>query len=1042
MLDLKDDLGTLHDLNDARNEAKKWRKKGMRSLSRIKSISSTGVAADRNRTKSREEADYLDHWTCANNLTEIAWLVQVVSNENMRESDAENEQAELGEFRKKLRDIKIKTDLFPNRDEAQDPDNTVPVLVAARVLRALTADPETVFSKASMLCYYRIIRELYFAAQPDWTIGAGRAGEGGRMSAFITSECIRSIFAFENTIRRTSRYFECTLDLYNRHSQLNKMLGFASAGPERSLRKWADKAIQRMWLDWLISTDPHTGGIALHYSGKDRPKYDILPLPPTTRWAPGDTPKDLTMVVVGEAFEKLKDELVFAVRTAENNIAEVFTDIAELREKEREDWTAKVGEREQKEIADEVRRYLPGLNIDSEKLTELIGGEMKQVGPLLQNCKAVARGEKRSEGKFNREEILRKVGRTNYKKLLKETRALIREIPEVSWHDPAEGAHRMALKVIQNAYRNAKRSRRKCEIDAKKDTLRDLLESLCAEYKRFPGEMHRVLEPAKRFVRTVLDRELAAAHSGSKLFDAGELVFAATAFGAATHWKRNEQLAQACKVLVESLAESGRFITNRPFHATVRGYKLLPIGCEMTRHFAKLLHRTGYEFEPQIAKRMLNIFTDKQLVEHDGGDCAGWNFENAPHADHPYVWVTAISVRALDRIVRMLNHRINELVFRHFKVVKPEKPNTNLTLNDLIYPDYGLMTDLYGDENYQSPDKEKKSIAIRLEQMRAHVMRTSLPSEYKKDIYGNEQNIFSAILYGPPGTGKTTLVEALAASSKVPLVMLSPSDLIVQGQEQLEARAKAVFDALSMLSQTIILFDEFEPVLRTRTRNRKKNRGFTGLPNELSKVEKAIREGGGSMLSFLLTGMLPKLVSLHQAAGKQALVYCLATNHLEEIDEAAKRGGRFDVHQPIYNPDPISRAGTFLFRLQPVSESPNEKGVLRERVSKIVAATANRTAGDLSRRFFKQPDKNKEGEYDFTPEDKIYSYFAYALGQEENFQPDLTKLRKENLRDMKREFRKASKSRVLDKDEKEQRLWFLNEEKKWQRKSREVLELD
>jgi hypothetical protein len=785
-----------------------------------------------------------------------------------------------------------------------------------------------------------------------------------------------------------------------------------------------------MWLDWLISTDPQNGAIALHCQGK--PEHKILPLLPKTHWEKGDTPLDFTMETIEEAFKTLKNRLVDAVRTAEINIKAAFKPICTLRQDETKRWKKKVQdrnqERRQERIAEEIRRSLPNVKIMQKELSNLIYGEIKPVAEGREGSKEQSEREKTNGG----------MNVADYEALLKEIRTLSKEFPEdrMLGPNPTEGAHGMAWRVIENTYRNAQRSRRKCERNV--ENFKAMLESLHDEYKRFPREIHRVLEPAKRFVRTVLDRELANAHSGSKLFDAGEMVFAATAFGAATDWKRNEQLAQACRVLVNALPKSGRFITNRPFHATKLGYKLLPIGCEMTRHFAKLLHRTGYEFEPQIAKRMLNIFTDKQLLEHDGGDCAGWNFENAPHAGKPYVWVTAISVRALDRIVRMLNNRINELVFRHFKVINPKRPNTNLTLNDLIYPDYGLMTGLYGAKS-QPPDKEKKSIAIRLEQMRAHVMRTSLPSEYKKDIYGNEQKIFSAILYGPPGTGKTTLLEALALSSDVPLLMLSPSDLIVQGQEQLEARAKAVFDALSMLSQTIILFDEFEPVLRTRTRTRENKRGFMGFTKELGKIEKAIREGGGSMLSFLLTGMLPKLVSLHDAAERQALVYCLATNHLEEIDEAAKRGGRFDVHQPIFNPDPISRAGTFLFRLQPVAESLNKPGaeslnknVFRERVSEIVAATVNRTAGDLSRRFFKPPDKNKDGEYKFSDEDVIYSYFAYALGKEEGFRPDLTKLGADNLSEMEREFRKASKSRLLDKDEKQQRDWFLNEEKKSQ----------
>jgi hypothetical protein len=244
MHDLKEDLDDLHDLSDARTEAKKWREKGMQSLSRIKYPDPPVPKLDAIRTKSPDEEDDLSRWIYANNLAEIAWLVQVVSNKNMREIRAENDVVEVRKLRVRLEGISI-YNLFPEMSKPEKPDNTVavrevessdadegsdntvPVLVAARVLRALTADPETVFSKATMLCYYRIIRELYYADRPDWTIGAGRAGEGGRMSAFITSECIRSIFAFEKAIRRTSQYFECTLALYRRYTQLEEMLRLA-----------------------------------------------------------------------------------------------------------------------------------------------------------------------------------------------------------------------------------------------------------------------------------------------------------------------------------------------------------------------------------------------------------------------------------------------------------------------------------------------------------------------------------------------------------------------------------------------------------------------------------------------------------------------------------------------------------------------------------------------------------------------------------------------------------------------------------------------
>src|SRR5205823_1734879 len=144
-----------------------------------------------------------------------------------------------------------------------------------------------------------------------------------------------------------------------------------------------------------------------------------------------------------------------------------------------------------------------------------------------------------------------------------------------------------------------------------------------------------------------------------------------------------------------------------------------------------------------------------------------WNFEGAPNSNKPCVWVTAVAVMALDRIVRMLNERINSIVLRHFEVIGPEKTRARVALNDLLYPDYGFSKYCHNKEH---------SVGVLLEQMRAHILRATLPVPYQEKVY-------SAILFGPPGTGKTTLLESLAFSSGVPLVRLSPSDLTVQGQE-------------------------------------------------------------------------------------------------------------------------------------------------------------------------------------------------------------------------------------------------------------------
>ncbi len=110
--------------------------------------------------------------------------------------------------------------------------------------------------------------------------------------------------------------------------------------------------------------------------------------------------------------------------------------------------------------------------------------------------------------------------------------------------------------------------------------------------------------------------------------------------------------------------------------------------------------------------------------------------------------------------------------------------------------------------------------------------------------------------------------------------------------------------------------------------------------------------------------MLPKLAKLYEAAERQSLVYCLATNFIEQIDSAARRFGRFDLKIPVYHPDPLSRAGAFLYRLKSYQDACGgrkvnlKKNKTREiRLLEVIADTAYLPAGELAKHHFK-PQKD------------------------------------------------------------------------------------
>jgi hypothetical protein len=134
----------------------------------------------------------------------------------------------------------------------------------------------------------------------------------------------------------------------------------------------------------------------------------------------------------------------------------------------------------------------------------------------------------------------------------------------------------------------------------------------------------------------------------------------------------------------------------------------------------------------------------------------------------------------------------------------------------------------------------------------------------------------SGILFGPPGTGKTTYVQRAAEYLGWPLVVLDPSVFAEEGLPLIATVASRVFSRLLELEDTVILFDEMEALMHTRT------------------------DAAGSFeQKFLTTSLLPKLQEL---ADRAACLFFVATNHFETIDRAVQRPGRFDFRLHVMPP--------------------------------------------------------------------------------------------------------------------------------------------
>lgn len=138
------------------------------------------------------------------------------------------------------------------------------------------------------------------------------------------------------------------------------------------------------------------------------------------------------------------------------------------------------------------------------------------------------------------------------------------------------------------------------------------------------------------------------------------------------------------------------------------------------------------------------------------------------------------------------------------------------------------------------------------------------------------------LLYGPPGNGKTELVRAAAGEHHFYLIKVVSKDFVASEPQIQLAKIQNIFDKTLKLSQMlaqgdmgiILFFDEFEAL------------------------------AGSHLLSSVVRGTL-----LNYMTDKNGLrsmdckvLFMVATNFFEHLDEALTRKGRIDEHICLDNP--------------------------------------------------------------------------------------------------------------------------------------------
>ena len=278
----------------------------------------------------------------------------------------------------------------------------------------------------------------------------------------------------------------------------------------------------------------------------------------------------------------------------------------------------------------------------------------------------------------------------------------------------------------------------------------------------------------------------------------------------------------------------------------------------------KQLHPWLLERLPKLADAAYGL--DRTRYDLDGR-AVGWASGHLAGAPKPESWVTASALHYCHLLSGLAAEGIRRNIFDYTRQAA-----------GYVEPDEKRESDYWKgflDADIDVAEGEGRSLKETLEAgfikpIRTHQELVLQGRRLPKDVY------VSAILYGPPGTAKTELASRIANGLGWPLLSLDPSHLTRSGLDRLHAETDRLFGMLAAAERLVVLFDEFDELVRER---------------ELAASEALSR--------FLTTAMLPKLKAL---ADRRRIVYLLATNHLENFDPAVQRPGRFDAILPVMPP--------------------------------------------------------------------------------------------------------------------------------------------
>ena len=176
------------------------------------------------------------------------------------------------------------------------------------------------------------------------------------------------------------------------------------------------------------------------------------------------------------------------------------------------------------------------------------------------------------------------------------------------------------------------------------------------------------------------------------------------------------------------------------------------------------------------------------------------------------------------------------------------------------------------------------------------------------------------LLFGPPGTGKTMLARAVAAQAGVDFFSASGSSFVEMFVGRGAARIRRLFKEARKSGRAVIFIDELDAIGGSR--------GGGG-------------DGGTSEREQALNQLLVELDGFERAKG--TVIVIAASNHVDKLDHALLRPGRFDRQVLVAPPDSDGREAILLAHAKgkPLGPDLDLRDVARKTTGMTGAQLAN-----------------------------------------------------------------------------------------------------